>query len=85
MYENGEARLRRLDVEADDGAQVAVRAGLNARDQLILNPPIGLVDGMRVTTASEARPVAGMQPAEGRQAQDQAGIGNGPGNSTAPK
>jgi RND family efflux transporter MFP subunit len=56
VYENGEARLRRLDVEADDGAQVAVRAGLNASDQLILNPPIGLVDGMRVTTASEARP-----------------------------
>jgi hypothetical protein len=28
--------------------------------QLILNPPIGLVDGMRVTTASEARPIAGM-------------------------
>jgi RND family efflux transporter MFP subunit len=55
VYENGEARLRRLDVEADDGAQVAVRAGLNASDQLILNPPIGLVDGMRVATASEAR------------------------------
>jgi multidrug efflux pump subunit AcrA (membrane-fusion protein) len=55
VYENGEARLRRLDVEADDGAQVAVRAGLNTSDQLILNPPIGLVDGMRVATASEAR------------------------------
>jgi hypothetical protein len=55
VYENGEARLRRLDIEADDGAQVAVRAGLNASDQLILNPPIGLVDGMRVATASEAR------------------------------
>jgi multidrug efflux pump subunit AcrA (membrane-fusion protein) len=55
VYENGEAHLRRLDVEADDGAQVAVRAGLNASDQLILNPPIGLVEGMRVTTASEAR------------------------------
>jgi RND family efflux transporter MFP subunit len=85
VYENGEARLRRLDVEADDGAQVAVRAGLSGGDQLILNPPIGVVDGMRVTTTSEARPVAGTQPAEGRQAQDQAGIGNGPGNSTAPK
>ena len=59
VYENGEARLRRLDIEADDGAQVAVRAGLNASDQLILNPPIGLVDGMRVTTMPEARPVAG--------------------------
>ena len=62
-----------------------MRAGLNASDQPILNPPIGLVDGMRVTTASEARPIAGTQPAEGRQAQDQAGIGMGGGNSTAPK
>jgi RND family efflux transporter MFP subunit len=34
VYENGEAHLRRLDIEADDGAQVAVRAGLNADDQL---------------------------------------------------
>jgi hypothetical protein len=45
----------RLDVETDDGAQMAVRAGLNASDQLILNLPIGLVDGIRVATASEAR------------------------------
>jgi RND family efflux transporter MFP subunit len=58
VYENGEARLRRLDIEADDGAQVAVRAGLNASDQLILNPPIGLVNGMRVTTASEVQPIS---------------------------
>ena len=58
VYQNGEARLRRLDIEADDGAQVAVRAGLNASDQLILNPPIGLVNGMRVTTASEAQPIS---------------------------
>jgi hypothetical protein len=35
-----------------------VRAGLNANDQLILNPPIGLVDGLRVTTASEAQPIS---------------------------
>jgi hypothetical protein len=34
--------------------QVAVRAELNASDWLILNPPIGLVDGMRVATAFEA-------------------------------
>jgi RND family efflux transporter MFP subunit len=96
IYENGEAHLRRLDVEADDGAQVAVRAGLNASDQLILNPPIGLVDGMRVTTASEARPAAGTQPAarfrtlnrspdQLRQAEDRTGIGMGGGNSAAPK
>jgi len=65
VYENGEARLRRLDVEADDGAQLAVRAGLNPSDQLILNPPVGLVDGMRVTTPPEAKAVAGGQATAG--------------------
>jgi RND family efflux transporter MFP subunit len=54
VYENGAARLRHLDLAADDGAQVEVRAGLRPGDQLILNPPIGLTDGMRVTTGSAA-------------------------------
>jgi RND family efflux transporter MFP subunit len=48
--ENGVARLRRLDVAADDGGTVDVRAGLRPGDQLILNPPIGVTDGMRVRT-----------------------------------
>jgi RND family efflux transporter MFP subunit len=58
VYENGEARLRHLDLEADDGARVEVRAGLKPGDQLILNPPIGLSDGMRVATTSKATGVA---------------------------
>ena len=65
VYENGEARLRRLDIEADDGAQLAVRAGLNPSDQLILNPPVGVMDGMRVTTTPEAKSVAGAHAAAG--------------------
>ncbi len=61
VYENGAAHLRHLDLEADDGAQVVVRGGLAAGDQLILNPPVGLVDGMKVavkaeTTADAAKP-----------------------------
>ena len=52
VFDNGTARLRHLDLEADDGGQVAVRAGLKAGDKLILNPPIGLTDGMKLTTAS---------------------------------
>jgi RND family efflux transporter MFP subunit len=50
VYENGVARLRHLDVAADDGRTVDVRAGLQAGDHLILNPPIGVTDGMRVRT-----------------------------------
>jgi len=52
--ENGTARLHHLDLAADNGATVEVRAGLRAGDCLILNPPIGLADGMRVTTAPVA-------------------------------
>lgn len=52
VFDNGTARLRHLDLEADDGAQVVVRGGLKPGDKLILNPPVGLTDGMKVTTAS---------------------------------
>jgi hypothetical protein len=50
--ENGVARLRRLDVAADNGGTVDVRAGLKAADRLILDPPIGVTDGMHVRTPS---------------------------------
>lgn len=59
VYENGVAHLRHLDLLADDGAQVEVRAGLDTGEQLILNPPIGVTDGMRVTTTSKIERVAG--------------------------
>jgi RND family efflux transporter MFP subunit len=52
--ENGVARMRRLDVAADNGGTVDVRGGLTAGDRLILNPPIGVTDGMRVMTQSPA-------------------------------
>jgi RND family efflux transporter MFP subunit len=51
--DNGVVRLRHLDVAADNGGTVDVRSGLGAGDRLILNPPIGVTDGMRVTTASQ--------------------------------
>jgi RND family efflux transporter MFP subunit len=48
--ENGVARLRHLDIADDNGGTVDVRGGLQAGDRLILNPPIGVTDGMRVRT-----------------------------------
>jgi RND family efflux transporter MFP subunit len=48
--ESGVARIRHLDVAADNGGTVDVRGGLKAGDHLILNPPIGVTDGMRVKT-----------------------------------
>jgi RND family efflux transporter MFP subunit len=58
VFDDGTARLRHLDLEADDGAQVEVRAGLKSGDRLILNPPVGLTDGMKVTSPQVAKPGA---------------------------
>ena len=44
----GKLEIRGLDLEADDGAQVEVRAGLKPGDQVILNPPVNATDGMRI-------------------------------------
>ncbi|MGH6984461.1 MAG: efflux RND transporter periplasmic adaptor subunit [Stellaceae bacterium] len=53
VYEDGRVRIKPLDVLADNGADVEVRAGLNPDDRVILNPPINITDGMRVSTADE--------------------------------
>jgi RND family efflux transporter MFP subunit len=53
VYKDGAAQLRHLDILHDDGAQVEVRGGLNPGDTIILSPPVGIQDGMRV----EALPV----------------------------
>jgi RND family efflux transporter MFP subunit len=53
VYNKGEVHLRRLDIAADNGATVEVRGGLHAGERLVLNPPIGAIDGMRATTAPE--------------------------------
>ena len=53
VFDHGTLRLHHLDVLADDGAQVEVRAGLKQGDQLILNPPQLVTDGMHVAAASD--------------------------------
>jgi RND family efflux transporter MFP subunit len=50
VYDDGVVRLHRITLATDNGATVEVRSGLRSGDQLILNPPIGVADGMRVTT-----------------------------------
>ncbi|HET6237960.1 MAG TPA: efflux RND transporter periplasmic adaptor subunit [Acetobacteraceae bacterium] len=55
VYQDGVARMRQLDVAADNGGTVDVRAGLNSGDRLILNPPIGVADGMRVTMSAPSQ------------------------------
>jgi len=58
---DGTASLRWIAPGARDGAAVEVRAGLNAGEQVVLNP-VDLVDGNPVRPGS----AAGTAPAEGR-------------------
>jgi len=48
VVNDGRAELRHLDVLADDGAQLEVRAGLQPGERVILNPPANLAAGMKV-------------------------------------
>jgi RND family efflux transporter MFP subunit len=52
VYQDGVARLRHLNVARDDGAEVELRAGLEPGDRVILNPPVGISEGMRVTSTA---------------------------------
>ncbi len=53
VVDDGKIAVRHLDVAADDGAQVRVRAGLKDGDKIILNPPVDLVPGEKVEVASK--------------------------------
>jgi RND family efflux transporter MFP subunit len=47
----GKVELRKLNLEADNGADVEVRSGLKPGDRVILSPPANVRDGMRVQTS----------------------------------
>jgi RND family efflux transporter MFP subunit len=47
---NGRVELRHLEITEDNGAEIEVRGGLNPGDAVILDPPVNVVDGMRVST-----------------------------------
>jgi RND family efflux transporter MFP subunit len=55
VVENGVAHIRKISIARDLGAQVEVREGVKPDDQVILNPPINLVEGGRVQPRLEAR------------------------------
>ena len=51
---NGKAELRKVKVKRDLGTRVEVDSGIKAGDQVILNPPVTLVDGSKVRALAEA-------------------------------
>jgi RND family efflux transporter MFP subunit len=58
VVENGVAHIRRISVARDLGTEIEVRDGVNPGDQVVLNPPIDLVDGGRVVARSDDKPAA---------------------------
>lgn len=56
VVENGVARLRKIATTADYGTEVEVNAGVKSGDQVILQPPVDLVDGGKVQITPEPPP-----------------------------
>jgi RND family efflux transporter MFP subunit len=54
VVSDGKAEIRKVNVTRDYGTRVEVDSGIKAGDQVILNPPVNLVDGSKV----QARPDA---------------------------
>jgi RND family efflux transporter MFP subunit len=54
VVENGRAEIRKVKVTRDLGTRVELDSGIKAGDQVILNPPVDLVDGSKVELRSEA-------------------------------
>jgi RND family efflux transporter MFP subunit len=52
VVNNGKAEIRKVRVTRDMGTQVEVDSGVESGDQVILNPPVNLVDGSRVQVRS---------------------------------
>jgi RND family efflux transporter MFP subunit len=48
VVNDGKAEIRKVTATRDFGAQVEVDTGVKAGDQVILNPPVNLVDGDKV-------------------------------------
>jgi len=53
VVENGVAHMRKISVSRDLGTEIEVRDGVNPGDQVVLNPPINLIDGSRVVARSD--------------------------------
>jgi RND family efflux transporter MFP subunit len=51
VVQDGKIQMRHLDVAADNGATLEIRAGLKDGDEVILSPPVDATDGMKVRTS----------------------------------
>ena len=58
VLENGTAHFRKVTVTRDLGTSVEVNDGVKTGDQVILSPPVDLVDGSKVQVRPETQPPA---------------------------
>jgi RND family efflux transporter MFP subunit len=58
VLKDGTAHFRKVTVTRDFGTSVEVSDGLEAGDQVILNPPVDLADGSKVQARAETPPPA---------------------------
>jgi hypothetical protein len=54
VVSDGKAEIRKVGVKRDLGTRVEVDTGIKAGDQVILNPPVTLIDGRKVLARPEA-------------------------------
>jgi RND family efflux transporter MFP subunit len=54
IVSNGKAEIRKVGVKRDLGTRIEVDSGVKPGDQVILNPPVNLVDGGEVTIRPDA-------------------------------
>jgi RND family efflux transporter MFP subunit len=53
VVNNGKAEIRKVKVTRDLGTRVEVNSGVKAGDQVVLNPPVNLIDGSKVQPRPE--------------------------------
>jgi RND family efflux transporter MFP subunit len=54
VVNNGKAGFRKIEVKRDMGTRIEVDSGIKVGDQVILNPPVNLVDGSKIRALLEA-------------------------------
>jgi hypothetical protein len=54
---NGRVEIRKVGVTRDLGTRLDVATGVKAGDQVIINPPVNLVDGGKVQVRTDATAV----------------------------
>ena len=54
VVNNGKAQIRKVRVARDLGTRVEVDTGVKRGDQVILNPPVNLVDGSKIQPRPDA-------------------------------